>query len=137
MSNEGSPALGGTPVSGTPTETRGVDSLSEAAKLAEHDMQERLQAWYRQEKHRPSIQDRWEMAFAQTPPRRNSEDEASKTSNFAEKRKQHYNEMDLVRWAKAAIEEESDDDEEEEAERCEKKSMGSSASSGPLAQKKE
>lgn len=110
MSNENSPVLVGTPEE--PLEpSEATDGIISPTRLALDgaDMQERLQAWYRKEKHRPSIQERWDIAFAQP------EEDADKSSSFADKRKQHYNEMNLVRWAKAEIEEEESDDEDEKA----------------------
>jgi len=108
MSNEGSPNLGGTPVEGEPGQAPAPPEIG--------DLNQRLDSWYREEMHRPSIQSRWGSDCANR-----QDDDATSTEKgdaFAAKRKQHYNEVDKVRkaLAQASVAEDEDDDVDENAD---------------------
>jgi len=67
----------------------------ETPTLIEADLQERLQSWYKLEKHRTSIQERWVDLAGLTFPTVPSQPldlspEEKKAKDFAEKRKNHY-----------------------------------------------
>lgn len=86
--------------------------------LEEQDVEERLQTWFRKEKHRVSIQEQWgdlpEQISAAAS--RDAEDlslEEKKARDFAEKRKQHYK-IDLKAMRAAAVESDEDEDESED-----------------------
>lgn len=87
MSNEGSPALGCTPEE--------ADHQGDVASplLEEKDLHKKLHCWYRNERHRPSIQERWEISQKNMEKARTSQE---RRPSFDEMRKQHYGEMGLV-----------------------------------------
>jgi len=128
ISNEGTPGPSGTPAE--PEEGSASKSTTKACvRIVEEDVHEMLHAWYRQEGHRVSIQQRWSKGSGSdaeggaaskdggADAGEDSKEEQAKKDAFAAKRKQHYNEMDLVRKmmaAKAAEEDDEDDDESNE-----------------------
>lgn len=89
-----------------------------AVAIVEQDVQERLQTWFHQERHRVSIQEQWgDVAERASAAASQSDDlslEEKKTRDFAEKRKQHYK-VDL-KAMRAAVDDSDDEDESEDDE---------------------
>jgi len=87
--------------------------------LAEEDVEERLNAWYKVEKHRASIQEQWG-ELAEKCPRIKVDTEGlsaeeKKEREFAAKRAMHYK-VDLKAMRAAASMEDEDDEEESDEE---------------------
>lgn len=86
--------------------------------IVEEEVEERLNAWYKVERHRASIQEQWGELAEKCPCVKVDTEglsaEEKKEREFAEKRKQHYK-VDL-KAMRAALQDEDEDDEDDEDE---------------------